>query len=111
MMGESTLEKWLAFVDSEDFVTSSEITTLTDIVIGYVSRDKLMEWQQLEILEKLEQQDTIIPAVKPYRLLFSLVLFILSFQLPPVAPNNVPACRCFSLLVLTVSLWITVAIQ
>lgn len=110
MLNEKTLQTWLDYVNSQDFANSTEISGLMDIITGFVSRDKLLEWQKSELMEKLEQQDNVMPAVKPLQLFVSIILFIVSFQLPSVDPNNPPANRCLSILILAISLWLTVAI-
>lgn len=110
ILDEKTLKEWLALVDSEEFVKSTEPASLLDIVASYVSRDKLLEWQTNEGSGKSDQSDEIFPAVKPLPLAVSLLLFIISFQFPEIDPGNPHANRCLSILVLAVSMWLSNAL-
>jgi hypothetical protein len=103
-------KEWAERVESFEFASTTEILGLIDVISEFVSRDKLLEWQHGEMMEKLQEQDNIMPAVKLLPLAVSLILFIVSFQLPPVAPNNPAANRCLSVLILSISLWLTTAI-
>jgi phosphate transporter len=105
-----SLKEWTERVDSYDFATNTEIDGLIEIISGFVSRDKLIEWQHGEMMERMQQADNIMPAVRPIPLAISVLLFIVSFQLPPVAPDNPPANRCLSVLIFAISLWLTTAI-
>jgi phosphate transporter len=105
-----TLKEWTERVEGFEFASTTEITGLVDVISAFVSRDKLLEWQHGEMMEKLQEQDNIMPAVKPLPLTVSVLLFIVSFQLPAVAPNNPAANRCLSVLIFAISLWLTTAI-
>jgi phosphate transporter len=107
---EKTLKEWLAIVDAEDFVKSTEPANLIDLVTNYVSRDKLLEWQRNEGSGRSDESDEIFPAVKLLPLTVSLLLFVVSFQFPEVDPGNPHANRCLSILVLAVTMWLSNAL-
>lgn len=110
IIGGSSLKQWTERLDSYEFSSNNEIFGLIDIITEFVSRDKLLEWQNSEMMEKMQEQDNIMPSVRPLQLAVSILLFVVSFQLPAVAPNNPPANRCLSLLIFAISLWLTTAI-
>jgi phosphate transporter len=104
------LDEWLAVIDVQPFVVSPETSQLMDTVTSLVSRDKLIEWDRFAIEQQNKANDDLFPNVKVYGLLISLSLFAISLFFPFVNPNDLQASRCMSLLLLTVSLWITEAI-
>lgn len=109
-LGEDTLKDWKRTIDDQQFSISTEPLRLIDIVTDLVSRNKLMEWEIFASEQKYKSDDEIFPSVKPHSVLISVLLFLLSLAFPIVTPHDVAANRCFSLLVLAVSLWVTEAV-
>lgn len=110
VMGESTLEHWMPTVERQPFATSTEPLQLIEVVTGLVSRDKLLEWEMLATEQQTKVTDDIFPAVRWHGLFISLAVFLVSLFVPIVSPDDQAACRCMSILLLAVSLWITEAL-
>jgi phosphate transporter len=109
VMGETTLETWMPVVERQPFATSTEPLQLIEVVTGLVSRDKLLEWEMLATEEQMKVTDDIFPAVRWHGMFISLTVFLVSLFVPIVSPEDPAACRCMSILLLAVSLWITEA--
>lgn len=79
-----------------------------------VSRDKLLEMQQLaEAMGRGEadtDQERLFPSVKPVQLVFSIVVCLLVRYIRPLGPGHEHPGRCLTILALATSLWITEAI-
>ncbi|KAJ1432819.1 Sodium:sulfate symporter transmembrane region-domain-containing protein [Ochromonadaceae sp. CCMP2298] len=108
-LGEETQKQWKSTIEQQPFALTSEPMHLIDIVTGLVSRAKLMEWDRFAT-EQRSGSDLLFPAVRWGGLLFSAALFTISLFLPPFELANDPANRCLSLLLFTISLWVTEAI-
>ena len=99
-----TLKEWTERVEGFEFASTAEINGLIDVISEFVSRDKLLEWQHGEMMEKLQEQDNIMPAVKPLPLAVAVLLFTPISLLPTLAvlrrswhANNPPSCQFFDL--------------
>ena len=105
-MGEKNVKTYMPYVDEQNFVASSEPKRMIEVIAGFVSRNKLVEWKHA-CQDESRNDKRLFPSLRPHALAISLVIFIVSFQLPAVASNNPNANRCLSLLLLVVSLWLT----
>eukprot|EP01038_Epipyxis_sp_PR26KG_P009656 gene9656-12998_t len=113
IMEENTLESWMVTVKRQAFSTaveSNEPLQLMDIVTSLVSRDKLIEWERFATEQQNKINDDIFPSVRFFGLTISIIIFAISLFFPLITPNDPQASRCLSLLLLTISLWITEAI-
>jgi phosphate transporter len=106
-MNEKNVKTYMQHVDEQNFVASQEPKRMIEVIAGFVSRSKLVEWKHAYQQDEGGNEKALFPSVRPHALAISLVIFIISFQLPPVAPGNPNANRCLSLLLLVVSLWLT----
>jgi len=121
---ESNLLHWSGVVDKQTFSSSPEPMHCMDIIQNMVSRERLMEWdrQASRGIGPLSKND-ILPAVRPMKLLFSLLVFILAANVPLVTPSGQEVSdssllhptsrapgRCLAVLLLVVSLWLSEAI-
>jgi len=89
---------------------SSEPLQLMDIVTNLVSRDKLIEWEMFATEIQNKNDDDIFPSVRSYGVVIALIVYLVSLAVPLVSPNDPAACRCMSLLLFVVCLWITEAL-
>lgn len=110
ILEKSTLESWIPTIERQPFATSPEPMQLMEVVTNYVSRDKLIEWEKFATEAQKGTNDDIIPEVNLHGLFFSIAIFVLSLLMPLVTPNDPSASRCMSLLLFTISLWLTKAI-
>lgn len=109
-MKEQTLETWMGVIGRQPFATNNEPKQLIEVLGGLVSRDKLLEWDRFATDLQDSARDEIFPAVRVFGLLISLALFIFSLFVPLInIEGNPGAARCLSLLLFTVSLWVTEA--
>jgi len=109
-MDEDNLEQWMKVVDRQPFARTDEVKQVIEIVTSLVSRDKLIEWEKFATEQKNKSEDDIFPSVKMYGLVVSVAIFIISLSIPLVTNDDRAASRCMSLLLFTISLWITEAI-
>lgn len=109
VMSESTLDTWMRTVERQQFSNTAEPIQLMEIVTGFVSRDKLLEWERFATEQQQKGSDEIFPLVRVYGLIISLAIFAVSLFVP-FTPDDPCASRCMALLLLTVSLWVTEAI-
>lgn len=105
-MNEKNVKSYMSRVDEQNFAASQEPHRMIEQIAGYVSRSKLVEWKHTSKDDGLDSS-VLFPSLRPNALAACLILFIVSYQLPPVAPHNPHANRCMSLLILVVSLWLT----
>jgi phosphate transporter len=105
-MNEKNIKTYMIHVDEQNFVASKEPSRLIELIAGYVSRSKLVEWKHASE-DDGRDSEILFPAISPNALAISVIIFIISFQLPPLSPDNPNANRCLSLLLLVVSLWLT----
>lgn len=110
ILEKSTLESWIPTIERQPFATSPEPMQLMEVVTNYVSRDKLIEWEKFATEAQKGNNDDVIPEVNLHGLFFSISIFVLSLLMPLVTPNDPSASRCMSLLLFTISLWLTKAI-
>ena len=108
-LGENNMKPYMQHVDLQNFVASKEPTRMIDVIAGYVSRSKLVEWKHATQDVKNGEAE-LFPSLRPHALALSIFMFVLSFQLPDIAPGNENANRCLSLLLLVISLWLTNAL-
>jgi phosphate transporter len=104
------LAEWASVIDTQPFTEVFQATKLMDIVTGLVSRDKLVEWERHAAQQRSKAGDELFPAVRFLGLGFSIALFAFSWIVPLGNFNDPCASRCLSLLLLTLSLWVTEAI-
>ena len=111
ILEKTTLENWIPTIERQPFSTSPEPLQLMEVVTSYVSRDKLMEWERFATEEQNKgSNDGVIPAVRVQGLVISIVIFVVSLAVPLITPDDPAASKCLSLLLFTISLWITEAI-
>lgn len=107
-MNEKNVKTYMQYVDHQNFVASQEPKRMIEVIAGFVSRSKLVEWKHA-CQDESRNNKTLFPSLRPHALAVSLIIFIVSFQLPSVTTDtdNSNANRCLSLLLLVVSLWLT----
>jgi phosphate transporter len=105
-MNEKNVKAYMLRVDEQNFVASREPQRMIERMAGYVSKSKLVEWKHTSSDERRHSM-MLFPSLRPHALAVSLIMFIISFQLPPVAEHNPQANNCMSLLLLVVSLWLS----
>lgn len=110
ILEKTTLESWIPVIERQPFSTSPEPLQLMEVVTSYVSRDKLMEWERHATEMQAKGSDDIMPSVRVQGLVISIVIFVMSLTFPLITPHDPAASKCMSLLLFTVSLWITEAI-
>lgn len=108
--GESTLKNWMLTMNRQPFYTSNDPQIMIDTITEIVSRDKLIEWERFDSERQKMTDDELFPSVRVTGLLFSLLVFIVSLFLPIIPFADGPARRCLSLLLLSMSMWVTEAI-
>jgi phosphate transporter len=106
-MGEASLDLWMKTIEKQPFASTPEPLQLMDVVTSLVSRDKLIEWERFATEQQNKINDDIFPAIRVHGLVLSLLVFAVSLFVPLITPSDPSASRCMSLLLLTVSLWIT----
>lgn len=104
------MQIWMPLVHKQPFTETKEPTELMEQIAQYVSRDKLLEWENFATEEAAKQADKILPSVRLVPLSLSLAVFLVSMRTELIVPPDPCASRCLSLVVLVVSLWITEAI-
>ena len=102
------LDEWKNIVKSQPFAVSIEPANLMESISNVVGRDKLSEWDKLRQQEITDQDDIIFSRIKPFQLAFSLGVLALAWAFP-LYPLDPVASRCFSLLALIVSMWVSEA--
>jgi phosphate transporter len=110
VMGEKNLEMWTKILDKQHFADSVAPLELMDTVTGFVSRDKLIEWERFATEQHNKSSDDILSGVRFLGFALSSFVFLASLALPMVIPNDPAASRCLSLLLFVVFLWVTEAI-
>lgn len=109
-LNENTLDGWKTTIKTYDFTKTKEPEQLMDSISGLVSRDKLLEWERFATQQQNKNADDIFPSVRPIGVIVSLLIFGISLFAPLVNANDPAASRCLSVVLLTVSLWVTEAI-
>ena len=89
---------------------SPEPLQLMDIITSLVSRDKLIEWEMFATEFQNKNADDMFPSVRFHGLIIAIIVYIVSLAVPLVTPNDPAACRCMSLLLFIICLWITEAL-
>ena len=107
VLEEKTLETWVPIIDKQPFSMSPEPLQLMDIITSLVSRDKLIEWEMFATEFQNKNADDIFPSVRVHGLIIAIVVYVVSLAVPLVTPNDPAACRCMSLLLFVICLWIT----
>lgn len=110
VLEEKTLQTWVPVIEKQPFAMSSEPLQLMDIVTSLVSRDKLIEWEMFATEIQNKNDDDIFPSVRTYGVIVAIIVYLVSLAVPLVSPNDPAACRCMSLLLFVVCLWITEAL-
>ena len=125
---ECMLQTWSDVIDKQPFSVSPEPVQCMDIIQDMVSRERLMEWdrQSSKNIGPVNKDD-VFPAVKGHMLLFSVIVFLVSLNIPLVSPSSdhpgdvhvgivtqYPTAtapgRCLAVLLFVVSLWLSEAI-
>lgn len=109
-MGTQTLEEWLVTLDGQPFSIVSEPVRMLEVVTGLVSRDKLLEWDRFATAQQTKSSDDIFPSVRPLGIAAALVVFLITSFVPVVRADDPCARRCATLLLVTLTLWVTEAI-
>lgn len=104
------MKVWMPLVLKQPFTETREPTELMEQIAQYVSRDKLLEWENFATEEAAKLSDSVMPSVRVWPLLVSIGLFVASMRLEVIAPPDPCADRCLSMVVLVVSLWVTEAL-
>ena len=108
----SNLATWKIRINSEIFSTTTEVQSMLDICQSLVSRDKLLDWERMELnfySDKMNE-NTIFPRINVYGLIVSISLFGITYFFPLLPITDGVAAKCFSLLIFIISLWVTEAI-
>ena len=108
----SNLKSWKNRINNEIFSTTTEVQSMLDTCQSLVSRDKLLDWERMELnfySDKMNE-NVIFRSVNGYGLLVSVFLFLIADCFPILPFTDVIASKCFSLLILIISLWVTEAI-
>ena len=103
------MKTWMPTVNKQPFTETNEPRVLMERITQLVSRDKLIEWEAFATEEATRKLDDVFPLVRFGGLAISVACFALSLSMQAI-PADPCAGRCFSLVLLVVSLWVTEAI-
>jgi len=107
VMKHKDLDDWKEHINCQVFVTSLEPHELMEMLSSLVGRDKLAEWEQQRA--QVQGDEVLFPRVKPLALSISLGIFMISLLLP-IYPGDASASRCFSMLMLAITMWVSEAL-
>ena len=94
----------------QSFASSEEPADMTERIANVVSRDKLIEWERFATEKATKSRDVLFPALRPWGVIFSIIVFFFSAYVPLMPTADLAARKCLSILLVAMSLWITEAI-
>jgi phosphate transporter len=109
-MDTNTLDEWQSTIDGQPFTLPDDVNYMMEVVDGLVSRGKLMEWERFASEQKSKINDDIFPSVRPLGILAAVVVFLVSSYVPLISAGDPCARRCLTLLLTTLTLWVSEAI-
>jgi phosphate transporter len=109
VMKNKDLEEWKRLVYRQIFATSLEPSELMELLSELVGRDKILEWEHQRVLEGTASEETLFPRMKLDALAIAVSIFAVSMFLP-LYPSDPAASRCFSLVLLAVTMWVLEAL-
>lgn len=108
-MGTHTLEEWLTTLDAQPFTLTADPDDMMDRVTQLVSRDKLLEWDR-QAAQQQKANDDIFPSVRSWGIAAAVLVYLVCSSVDLISADDPCAQRCLTLLMTTLTLWVTEAI-